>query len=362
MRRLLPIAALLACLIAPSPAAAAKNLELAVQDDAVLLNRIYGDADLALQRTTELGATWIRVNLRWAASMPDAQATAKTKPRTVAWDFTRLDTLLRDAEARGLKVQVTLTGPAPAWATKGKKVSSQNPYAGRYAQFVNAAVRTFAGRVTRWSIWNEPNWKTQLGPRKRAISLYRKLYRAGYAEIVKLQPTATVLIGELMPGANRTHSIPALKFLRGVACRSCPRLRADGFALHPYNFARRPSQARNANRDIVEMGSLSRLTKALDDLQRRGRLRTRRGGRMPLYLTEFGYHTKGAVAVSSSTHAKWMTEAYRIAERNPRVRQLLQYLVIDPWPKSVTWRSAVCKKDGTPTAAFRALAKLASAG
>src|SRR3712207_4509951 len=123
MRRLLPIAALLACLIAPSPAAAAKNLELAVQDDAVLLNRIYSDSNLALQRTTELGATWIRVNLRWAASMPEAQARAKRKPRTVAWDFSRFDTLLRDAEARGLKVQVTLTGPAPAWATAGKKIS-----------------------------------------------------------------------------------------------------------------------------------------------------------------------------------------------------------------------------------------------
>ena len=55
-----------------------------------------------------------------------------------------------------------------------------------------------------------------------------------------------------------------------------------------------------------------------------------------------------------------MTEAYGIAKRNPRVRQLLQYQLIDPWPKSVTWRSAVLKRDGTPTAAFRALAKLAS--
>jgi hypothetical protein len=294
--------------------------------------------------------------------MPDAQARAKRKPRTIAWDFHRLDTLLTNAAARGLKVQVTLTGPAPNWASSGKGISAQNPSAKRYAQFVGAAVNTFAGRVTRWSIWNEPNWKTQLGPKKNAVTLYRKLYRAGYAQISKLQPDAQILIGEMMPGANRTHSTPLLRFLRAVACKKCPRLYADGFALHPYNFVRRPKAAISSNRDIVEMGSLSRLTRTLDDLSRRGRLRTRMGGRMPLYLTEFGYHTRDPVRVSASTHAKWMGEAYKIAKRNSRVKQLLQYLVIDPWPKSVTWRSAVCKKDGTPTAAFRTLARLASGG
>ena len=87
-----------------------------------------------------------------------------------------------------------------------------------------------------------------------------------------------------MPGANSSRSIPLLRFLRALACKRCPKLRADGFALHPYNFARRPASARSSNRDVVEMGSLSRLTNALDDLSKRGRLRTRRGGRMPLYL------------------------------------------------------------------------------
>jgi hypothetical protein len=362
MRRLLPIAALLACVLPAAPAAASKNLELAVQDDAVLLTRSYGDAQLAFDRATQMGASWVRVNLRWAASMPDAQARAKSKPRSVAWDFGQLERLLAETQARGLKVQVTLTGPAPAWATSNRKLGVQAPSKKQYARFVTAAVRTFKDRVTRWSVWNEPNWKTQLGPRSRAASIYRGLYRSGYAAIRAQQPGARVLIGELMPGANRTHSIPMLRFLRSLACAKCPRLRADGFAIHPYNFARRPRSAKSHNRDIVEMGSLSRLTRALDGLARRGRLRTSRGGRMPLYITEFGYHTSGPVAVTSSTHARWMTEAYRIAERNPRVRQLLQYQLIDPWPKHVTWRSAVLKRDGAPTAAFHALARLASSG
>jgi hypothetical protein len=362
MRRLLPIAALAGCLLTASPAVASKNLELAVQDDPVLLTHSYGDHALALQRTTEMGATWVRVNLRWASSMPSEQARARTKPATVDWDFHELSSLLDETDARGLKVQVTLTGPAPAWATADHRLGVRAPSRKQYAKFVTAAVRAFSGRVTRWSVWNEPNWNTQLSPKSRSASIYRGLYRSAYAAITAEQPSAQVLIGELMPGANRTRSTPALAFLRRVACASCPKLRADGFALHPYNFARRPGSAKSSNRDVVEMGSLSRLEGALDALSRSGKLRTRSGGRMPLYLTEFGYHTAGPVAVSSSTHAKWLTEAYRIAKRDPRVRQLLQYQLIDPWPTTVVWRTAVLKRDGTPTAAFRALAKLASTG
>ena len=55
MRRVLPIAAVLACLITAAPAAAAAKLELAVQDDAVLLNRVYGDDQLAFDRAVEMG-------------------------------------------------------------------------------------------------------------------------------------------------------------------------------------------------------------------------------------------------------------------------------------------------------------------
>src|SRR5215212_6512778 len=137
MRRLLPIsAALLACLIPAAPAAANKNLELAVQDDPVLLTRSWGDDQLALDRAVEMGASWVRVNLRWASSMPDAQAKARRKPHTVAWDFGRLQRLLDSTEARGLKVQVTLTGPAPAWATSTHRVGAQSPSRTQYGRFV----------------------------------------------------------------------------------------------------------------------------------------------------------------------------------------------------------------------------------
>ena len=355
MRRLLPIGALLAVLAWAAPAHA---LELAVQDDPVLHDRSYSDASLALERAADLGAERIRVNLRWFDQMPLAQARAKRAPDVVEWDFTRLRRLLDDAEARGLRLQVTLTGPAPAWATGDKRVGYTRPNPARFGEFAAAAVGAMEGRVDRWSIWNEPNWHRLLAPARRAPSLYRALYRSGYRAITWLDPSAKILIGEMMPGANRTKSTPALRFLRRLLCSGCSPLYADGFALHPYNFARRPSLARSSNPDVVEMGSLSRLTRFLDS--RRYKLRPRKGGRMPVYLTEFGYFTSGPLRQSPRTHARWLAEAWKIAARNRRVRQLLQYQLIDPWPKSITWRSAVMSRDGTPRPAFDALRALAS--
>jgi len=364
MRLLLTLLSLLAF---AAPAHAAAGLELAVQDDAVLLHRAYGDASLALDRTQEMGARRIRVNLAWASAMPVAQSKARRRPRQVAWDFSALERLWAETNARGVSLQVTLTGPAPAWATSNRRVGFTRPDATRFGEFARAASTAFAGRVTRWSIWNEPNWHRLLAPASSAPGIYRGLYRAGQRAISSVDPAAEVLIGEMMPGANTEKSTAALRFLRGVTCsrrnftaaRRCAGLQADGFALHPYQFARRPRAAVPSNRDVVEIGSLSRLTKALDRLRSRGALVTRAGGRMPVFLTEFGYFTHGPLRRSPKTHAAWMREAWQIAERNPRVRQLLQYEIVDPWPKRVTWRSAVLERDGTPRPVFHALRKLA---
>src|SRR5687768_8560390 len=108
------IALLLLILLAlPAPAHA---IELAVQDDAVLLHRDYGDSALALDRAVEMNAERVRVNLSWAGSMPIEQAESTRRPEGIFWDFSPLEQLYEDATAKGLRLQVTLTGPAPAWA------------------------------------------------------------------------------------------------------------------------------------------------------------------------------------------------------------------------------------------------------
>jgi beta-glucosidase/6-phospho-beta-glucosidase/beta-galactosidase len=282
------LAILLAAFLA-APAHAASPLELAVQDDAVLLWRSYSDAGSALDRSREMGAKRIRVNLPWAQSMVDGQASASTRPDAIEWDFSVLERLYEDAFDRGLLLQVTLTGPAPAWATGDGTVSNVRPDPVAFGEFARAAATQFAGRVDRWSVWNEPNWHRRLLPASSAPSRYRSMYKQAYTAIKAADPGADVLIGELMPGASRKNSTKALRFLRSMTCtksnwkaaKKCGPLVADGFALHPYNFARRPKDAKASDSDIVEIGSLSRLTRALDRLASRGALVQRLRARRP---------------------------------------------------------------------------------
>jgi hypothetical protein len=361
----------LAILLAAAPAAhAAPNQRLAVQDDAVLLHRHYGDADLTLARAAAMGARHVRVNLQWAKQMSREQARLRTlRPRDVRWDFSELERLHADATRHGLKLQVTLTGPVPRWASGNGRVGKTRPKPARFGQFAAAVAQRFAGRINRYSTWNEPNWQANLRPRSKAPGIYRKLHVQAYRAIKRTDPRAQVLIGELAPGVSRRYMIPALAFVRRMACvnaryrpaRRCPRLRADGFAMHPYNFARRPSKARNRNTDVVEIGSLPRLTRALDRLRARNRLRTPgRNRKMPVYLTEFGYFTRGPLRVSLKRQANWTGEAWNIARRNRRVRQFLQYQLIEPWPASITWRTAVMNRHAEPRPAYRKLRRLAT--
>ena len=75
---------------------------------------------------------------------------------------------------------------------------------------------------------------------------------------------------------------------------------ADGYAHHPYDFANPPA-APYPGADNVTMGTLGRLTTALDRLAAAKALRTPDGKPLDVYLTEFGYFASGRVAVRRSS-------------------------------------------------------------
>ncbi|HEX5896972.1 MAG TPA: hypothetical protein VFY47_11650 [Thermoleophilaceae bacterium] len=317
-------------------------MELALQDDAVFVEQKYRNlqSDRAFVLARGLGVTRQRVNLLWAYTMPESQFNARNKPGAINYDFTRFDQLVDQAARNGVRIHLSLTGPAPRWANAKRATARRawyKPNATEFGKFAAVVADHFEGRVDRYSIWNEPNWKTWLGPLKSGPALYRQLYVKGYAAIKAEDPRAKVLIGETAPFSKRGWSTSPLAFLRGVTCvnskyrraRSCPKLKADGYAHHPYDFAHAPNYRYPGN-DNVTIGTLSRLTRALDRLSRAGVLRKNGGGRMPLYLTEYGYFASGHRALPKKLRSRYLQQAYSLALRNPRVKSQLQYLLVSP--------------------------------
>ena len=390
-RLFLAVAALSAvAAVGPQSAAAMRGMEVAVQDDLLFLHRgaaagPYMDRDTAFGKMRAMQGSALRVNVLWTHAVADDQEHLKRKPRRVRYDWAPYESLVDLARGYGVRVQFSLTGPAPAWGTPTGEVARghNRPKARYYARFVRAVARRFKGKVRRYSLWNEPNWSSWLAPQRQAARRYRRLYQLGYRAIKRADPRAHVLFGELVPYASK-HSIAPLEFVRKVACvdrdyrptrlarrnrRASPlsgkrcaggSLKADGFAHHPYEFKRRPRLARRPARDDVSLGALGRLTRALDRLERSRALVPRRRAWLPLYLTEFGYFRSGARRISERRRAKWSVEGYRLAQRHRRVKQLLYYVFVRP-PGGTFFDLSLLDWDGRETRTYRALARWATA-
>jgi hypothetical protein len=364
--------AVLAALAAAASAQAARPFEVAFQDDDVLVKGYWSGPDAVWSDAKLVRASWVRMQLQWGDTLSPAQAKAKKRPRTLRYRWTDYDRAIAGAKANKIHVQLALTGPAPAWATGNKRYDathSYRPSAKAYGQWVTAAVKHFRRLgIRRYSVWNEPNHVGYLSPLKETPKLYRALWASGSKAIRKADPRrgTQILFAETAPWQKPGQSLAPLAFLRSVLCvnstytrrsraRGCPKVVADGYAQHPYDAFYSPTK-RRPGADNVTISTLDRLTKALDKLSRIGALRRRGGGKLPVYLTEFGYFArrlnKRTRAYPEKTRRRYLTQSFDIALKNPRVRQLVWYQLIEPPDDQRSWLSYVLTTNNGPLPTF----------
>jgi hypothetical protein len=130
------------------------------------------------------------------------------------------------------------------------------------------------------------------------------------------------------------HDVAPLAFLRSALCLnghyrragSCSKLTFTGYSHHAYTLPAGPHYV-SSQADSVTLGSLSRLSRALDLAARAHAI----NGRVPIYLTEFGVQSKPnrQLGVSPSVQAEFDAIAEHIAWSNPRVAAFSQYLLKD---------------------------------
>jgi hypothetical protein len=361
----------LAALVLAAPAAEARKSQFTIFE----ANRELRSHDAAqraalFDEIQGFGVDWIRIVMYWRDVAPQAGATNaprfdETDP--AAYDWTTYERIVAEARARGLRVLVTPSGPAPDWATlAGNGVDYPSPT--RFRRFMTAAGRQFGSRVSYWSIWNEPNHPQFLGPQYRrgkpySPGLYRRLFQAAHQALDATGNRGDhVLMGETAPRGN-SNVVHPLRFLRGSLClsssyrkrRGCSKLPADGYAHHPYTTRAGPFFVSH-RKDDVTIGSLRRLTKALDRAGRAGAIR--RG--MPVYLTEFGIQSRPdpIYGVSQTRQEEYRAIGEKIAWNSGRVRAISQYLMRDDLPRRGANRyggfeSGLRLADGRKTLSYR---------
>jgi hypothetical protein len=314
-------------------------MELGVQDDSVFVQARYGNRELAFTQARALGVRWLRINVVWSDYVRDG--------------FRYYDNAVNAAQAHGLRVQMTLVG-TPAYDSSGdRRLSWYKPNPARFAGFAKTVAGHFRGRVTRYSLWNEPNLGRWIAPSRQAPLIYRKLVLAAYPALKRVDGRNQVLIGEL------TSSHDPLGFLRKTASG----LKADGLAYHPFEFYRRPGSGRST-KGFTGINGTPKIKATLRDLARRRKLTTLRRGALPLYFTEFGYLTYGCCKSDEARRADWAPRAYRYA-RKQGVRQMLYYQLWQS-PQSFLagepWDSGIVRLDGTPLRTYTALLSASRTG
>ncbi len=360
--RILPCA-LLACsalafgAIGAGSAQASTSQKLYFEGSTDLLNPITRPATLAQLQT--LGVKALRVELSWDEVAP--APTSATKPSFEAtnpgnYNWGQYDVLLAEAKRLGWQVLLTVTAPAPSWATANHKA----PYTYRpdpldFQEFMTAVARHYGSEVSLYSIWNEPNEAAYLTPQwsssGKPVSgyIYRGLYQAGYAGLQAAGIAhPRVLFGETAPTGYDTvtsllrsekakalaHPVAPLAFMREALCLNarykkagtCGELQMAGYAHHAYFPAAGPKYVWK-QKDSVTIASLSRLSNALNLAARAHAI----PGGVPIYLTEFGVQSKPNKfeGVSPAKQAEYDAIAEHMAYSNPRVAAFSQYLFKD---------------------------------
>lgn len=111
---------------------------------------VHQSTDIGLDVTRDAGLGWVRIDFNWFNAQPNPGPP----------DFTFFDTLVDEALARNLQV-LAVVGYGPDWASSGDGLGdgSHNdvPQPGTYEVFVAEVVQHFAGRITHYELWNEPN-------------------------------------------------------------------------------------------------------------------------------------------------------------------------------------------------------------
>ncbi|SNT01541.1 hypothetical protein [Rhodococcoides kyotonense] len=187
-------------------------------DDATLNNELVAGR--------EVGASWVRVVVNWAA--------IETAPGVFDWSNT--DRVVNAARAQGYSVLAVLAG-TPAWAQGG--IPSFLPGAvpadaGTYGAFAGAAATHLGDRVDTYEVWNEPNIPSFFAPVD--ASRYVGLLRAAYPSIHAGDPGATVISAGLATTIDTGGwTVAPVTFLQQMYAAGAAGF-MDAVALHPYTF------------------------------------------------------------------------------------------------------------------------------
>ena len=297
-------------------------------------------------------------------------------PNDPAYNWGSWDRLVLYATQEHAKVLLTIYG-TPLWANGGG-AQNRAPTVGLDLQkFAFAAARRYSGTFARssdgkimppvryWMAWNEPNDPNFLSPqyiRKNGrwfmqapvddVKICNAIYKGVHGTLLANEKVAcggTNPRGNNNPNSSRP-SIDPLAFMRALKKDGLKNF--DAYSHHPYYQAPTDTPAtKPTQKNVVTLGNINTLIAQLTALW----------GPKRLWITEYGYQTNPpdtVFGVTAANQAKYLTQAFAIARKNPRIDMMVWFLLRDEGRVANGWQSGLITATGRRKPSFIAFQKL----
>ncbi len=386
-------AAVAALCLSASAATKSSHLIVGINDEA---NTLYGNPAWSFPTLKTLHAQAIRVNLYWGGTpWAVANTTRPTDPNDPgdhAYNWTLYDRLVRFAAQYNIKVVFSILF-TPKWANGGKARNVPPTNYTDLKNFAYAAAERYSGlwtpppwqrdlsngtsdtplpKVSLWTAWNEPNNPIWLTPQYKRVGgkwvvasaqAYAKICNAIYDGVHSPDlgplPGEQVACGVTGPRGNDAPrssrpSVDPLTFMAQTKRFGLKRF--DVWAHHPYygKPVETPAYKPPVRDHAVQLGNINVLLAQLSKLY----------GPKHLWITEYAYQTypqDKTFGVTWKKQAQYLTQAYAIARKNPRIDMMLWFMLKDDTNISLGWQSGIYTAKLQKKPAYTAFLKAALA-
>lgn len=228
------VAGLLVTSIGTGPEPGPYSLSAAISDsnttigfaDSDIIGMSTADINKTLDEMQSLGVQNVRILIPWN----------NVEPVQGYWNWSTVDTLVNAAADRNMGILGVLNS-TPAWAVPAGYPAVATPPASdaQYAAFASAVAQRYAGKVSAYEVWNEPNAATFWYPSPDPAA-YTKLLQAAYPAIKAADPNATV-IGGVVGWVTDTPglAINAASYIQGMYDNGAQGY-FDALSFHPYQY------------------------------------------------------------------------------------------------------------------------------
>jgi putative glycosyl hydrolase len=364
------VAALAVALSGLSASAAPSHLTVGIYDEGVTL---YGRPAAVFPVFRSLHAQVIRLNLHWSLVARRKPINA-LDPNDSAYDWSLYDRAALFARKYHIQLLLSIID-SPGWANGGAGKNRAPTNMNDLRSFALAAATRYSGNwratgggrlpaVHLWAAWNEANNPVFLQPQYKYVKGkwviqsaidYAKICEAVYSGVHGARVAGdqvacglTAPRGNNNPGQPRA-SVAPLTFLNAVHAAGLEHF--DAWAHHPYAVS-------PAETPLTKPNSTSAIT--LGNIQVLINQVTRYYGNKPIWITEYGWQTNPPdkfFGVSWARQATYLTQAFSVARRNPRIKMMLWFLLQDE-PNVSGWQSGLETDRGQKKPAYTAFQKL----